>query len=109
MIFLHLDLHAARSRLEAEAPALPAGVRWAGGREVVRLRYPIDDCPAPRRALRLDDGPHAGNLLGMKGQYLVLSSGALNVRQHAGYRVRVTLYDEALEDPGDAGTQAELF
>jgi hypothetical protein len=37
------------------------------------------------------DAPVQGNLLGIKGQYLLLSGGVFNVRRHAGYEVVVSL------------------
>ena len=43
----------------------------------------------------------------MKGQYLLLSNGAFNVRAHAGYRVRMSI-GAPLDEDG-AGEQLGLF
>ncbi len=105
-----LDLAETRRWLEAQRLELPEGVGWTSEAPVTTLRYPLiyppgHDGAAPGK-VGLDEGPVSGNLLGMKGQYLVLDSGALNVRQHAGYRVEFSL-GEALPTPGAA--QLGLF
>ncbi|MEM8768708.1 MAG: DUF2797 domain-containing protein [Pseudomonadota bacterium] len=90
-----LDLLEIRSWLETQALELPSGVRWVQDSDVAALRYPFSypeghDGAVPDK-VSLDQGPVAGNLLAMKGQYLILDSGVLNVRQHAGYRVEFSL------------------
>lgn len=105
-----LDLPAAWRRVLEGGLALPDGVvpvTGAGAVDVVSLSYPLAANAAPEQTLRLDECPISGNLKGMKGQYLVLSSGAFNVRTHAGYRVRVTIGAPQEEDP--AGEQLGLF
>ena len=105
-----LDLSAIWEKTRAQLPALPAGVSevsGAGARQVVRLSYPLTSTAPPEQSLRLDDGPVAGNLKGMKGQYLLLGQGAFNVRAHAGYRVDVTIGEPLPES--SAGEQLGLF
>jgi hypothetical protein len=52
--------------------------------------YPILAYPARIAALNLDKTPHVeGTLLGIKGQYLLLDTGVLNIRKFAGYRVSI--------------------
>ena len=105
-----LDLPAIWENTRAQLPAMPDGVRPVSGtatNDVVTLSYPLPVSSPPEQNLRLDDAPIAGNLKGMKGQYLVLSQGAFNVRAHAGYRVEVTI-GEALEE-SSAGEQLGLF
>lgn len=60
--------------------------------ESVTIRYPVKNYPEKVTALNLDKQPLiVGELLGIKGQYLILDSGVLNIRKYAGYRVTVTL------------------
>jgi hypothetical protein len=104
------DLPASWQRVLDEGLALPQGVRpvaSAGAADVVTLTYPLTANAAPERTLRLDDGAIGGNLKGMKGQYLLLGSGAFNVRAHAGYRIRVRFGPPLEED--SAGEQLGLF
>ena len=54
-----------------------------------RFTYPVLEYPATVRALNLDKTPTLeGQLLGIKGQYLLLDVGVLNVRKFGGYEVR---------------------
>lgn len=54
-----------------------------------RFTYPVLEYPAKVRALNLDKTPTVeGQLLGIKGQYLLLDAGVLNVRKFGGYEVR---------------------
>lgn len=105
-----LDLAATRRWLEGQSLELPEGVRWVPATEVTTLRYPLaypaaGDGAAPAK-VGLDQGPVTGNLIGMKGQYLVLDSGALNVRQHAGYRVEFSI---GAARPAAGASQLGLF
>ncbi len=54
----------------------------------VAIAYPVEQYPAKVASLNLDKTPQvAGTLLGIKGQYLILDSGVLNIRKFAGYRI----------------------
>lgn len=56
--------------------------------ETVSLTYPVECYPKTIKALNLDKTPSiSGILLGVKGQYLILDAGVLNIRKFAGYRV----------------------
>ena len=58
--------------------------------EVTVLNYPVEQYPQKITALNLDKTPVIeGTLLGIKGQYLILDSGVLNVRKYTGYQVTV--------------------
>lgn len=57
---------------------------------VVTIHYPVVDLPPSLRSLSLEKTPRIeGTLLGIKGQYLLFPEGALNVRKHQGYQVRL--------------------
>jgi hypothetical protein len=52
--------------------------------------YPVMRHPVKVKSLSLDKDPAAaGALLGIKGQYLILDSGVINLRRHAGYQVEL--------------------
>lgn len=58
--------------------------------ETVSLRYPVESYPEKITALNLDKTPTIeGILKGIKGQYLILDSGVINVRKYTGYKVSV--------------------
>ena len=57
---------------------------------VVEIRYPVRQWPETIKALNLDKQPEVtGILLGIKGQYLILDSGVLNIRKYSGYHLAV--------------------
>ncbi|HKA53002.1 MAG TPA: DUF2797 domain-containing protein [Candidatus Binatia bacterium] len=63
-----------------------------GEAEAHTFTYPILRYPPRVTALDFHKTPHvAGTLLGIKGQYLLLDTGVLNVRKFAGYEVTVTV------------------
>ena len=56
--------------------------------EVVRLEFPVLSYPDKVRPLNFDRTPViSGRLEGIKGQYLILDSGVLNVRKFRSYVV----------------------
>lgn len=56
--------------------------------EPVAIRYPVRRYPRKVKAWNFDKTDTvAGILQGIKGQYLILDSGVLNIRKFAGYRV----------------------
>lgn len=102
-----LDLPDAAQRIFGAELDLPEGVTRAGGRAVQRLHYPLPNLGSVPEPVRLEEGAVRGNLLGMKGQYLVFTDGALNVRQCVGYRVKVRA-GEPFENAA-VGEQLGLF
>lgn len=60
------------------------------GRAVERFHYPVRQWPQKVTSHNLDKTPVvAGVLQGIKGQYLILDGGVINLRRHSGYRVEV--------------------
>ena len=53
-----------------------------------RLNYPVVHYPEKVSSLNLDKTPHVqGVLQGIKGQYLILDSGVINIRKYTAYQV----------------------
>jgi hypothetical protein len=87
---------AAASRIE-EAAGIGAPASGWDAAAVREFRYPVLRYPERVRALRLDAGdPVEGVLEGVKGQYLLLDVGVLNVRRHAGYEIVVEVLDHSV-------------
>ncbi len=96
-----MDMCAERDRLlhEAAAALEPILSRYPDqisllSEEVVHIQFPVKDYPEKVTSLSLDKTPEvSGRLLGIKGQYLLLDTGVLNVRKFSGYRVEVSQED----------------
>ena len=59
---------------------------------VVDISYPVTEYPHKVTSLNFDKTPVIeGTLLGIKGQYLILDTGVLNVRKFSGYHVDIEL------------------
>jgi hypothetical protein len=60
--------------------------------EIVDIHYPVTEYPDKVRPLNFDKTPVIeGTLLGIKGQYLILDTGVLNIRKFSGYDVDIEL------------------
>ncbi len=58
--------------------------------EVQEFNYPVEQYPEKVTSLNLDKNPLVeGMLLGIKGQYLILDNGVMNVRKYGGYQLRL--------------------
>lgn len=58
--------------------------------KVYSFNYPVETYLEKISALSLDKKPKLeGQLLGIKGQYLILDKGVLNIRKHQGYKIAV--------------------
>lgn len=96
-----LQMTAERDRLKALGLVLPDGVSWITDQTESRFHYPVIGYPQVRGQLKAAaDTSHSGTLLGIKGQYLLLSSGVFNVRRFAGYHVEVNF-----SEPTSAATE----
>jgi hypothetical protein len=93
-----LDLAAERDRLLAHCAADIAelqqrfglqAVQVLAGAEPVAIEYPVLEHPSKVTSLDLEKTPAIeGRLLGIKGQYLMLDTGVLNIRKFGAYHVR---------------------
>ncbi|MCK7549593.1 DUF2797 domain-containing protein [Marinobacter koreensis] len=92
-----LDLVAEKQRmLEVIAPDIEA-IRESHGADAVwqvdedglGLSYPVSVWPEKVKTHNLDKEPHVDGVLeGIKGQYLILDTGVINIRKFTGYEVR---------------------
>ena len=59
---------------------------------VVEIEYPVVDYPEKVRSLNFDKTPEVRGLLqGIKGQYLILDGGVINMRKFTGYEVELSI------------------
>ncbi|WP_163575503.1 DUF2797 domain-containing protein [Halomonas faecis] len=93
-----LDLAAERDRLLARLDSGLANLRERFGHEAIRtlderavsLDYPVLEYPRKIVSHNFDKHPEVtGTLQGVKGQYLILDSGVINLRKFTGYEVEV--------------------
>jgi hypothetical protein len=62
------------------------------GVDPVTIDYPVQGLPEKITSLDLDKSPEiSGMLLGIKGQYLLLDSGVINIRKYTGYELELQL------------------
>jgi len=58
--------------------------------QVVDIKYPVAEYPEKIKSLNFDKQPEIkGMLMGIKGQYLILDTGVLNIRKFSGYNIAV--------------------
>lgn len=96
-----VDLATERDRLLAECATELEDIRQRFGLhavnvltgvDVVSIEYPVQLVPDKINSLDLDKTPEiSGVLLGIKGQYLLLDSGVINIRKYTGYELELQL------------------
>ncbi len=93
-----IDMIAERDRLlalvEAGLSALNAddagAVKQLPDAKVVAIDYPVEQYPTKVASFNLDKNPEAsGQLMGIKGQYLILDKGVINLRKYTGYQLEL--------------------
>lgn len=58
---------------------------------VTKIEYPVLEYPKKVKSLGFDKQSLVeGQLLGIKGQYLILDTGVINMRKHQGYRINLS-------------------
>jgi len=63
------------------------------GVDAVSINYPVNHFPEKVSSFNFDKEPEInGTLIGIKGQYLILDTGVINLRKYSGYQV--TLYSD---------------
>lgn len=79
------DLGAIRRQFGADA------MTYLPDATTLDIHYPVLHYPAKVKSFNLDKDPSVtGQLQGIKGQYLLLDSGVINIRKFAGYEVEVS-------------------
>ena len=59
-------------------------------KNILEINYPIESVPEKITSLSFDKKPLIeGVLTGIKGQYLILDTGVLNIRKHNGYSIKL--------------------
>ena len=67
-------------------------IRFLSDEPVVEIQYPVERYPEKIKSLNLDKTPLVeGVLLGIKGQYLIMDTGVINIRKYSGYKLDVDL------------------
>lgn len=92
-----IDLADQRDRLQSECAAEVALMQQQLGEDTIKpltsekaleIQYPVTQYPTKVSSLNFDKTPEVtGKLLGIKGQYLILDSGVLNIRKFNGYHI----------------------
>lgn len=82
-----IDLYEVRDQLFEEWPdhldAEPLEME-----EMVEIEYPVEKYPEKIKSFNLDKNPIVeGKLEGIKGQYLLLDTGVINLRKYTGYKI----------------------
>ncbi len=92
-----VDLAAERDRLHAEcekeineviASQGDMSVTFLPHDKLINIEYPVTTYPTKVKSLNFDKAPDiSGQLQGIKGQYLILDTGVLNIRKFSGYNI----------------------
>lgn len=65
-----------------------AAIRFTDRASPIPIIYPVQEYPHKVKSFNLDKDPQiSGILQGIKGQYLLLDSGVINIRKFAGYEI----------------------
>lgn len=96
----HLDIASQRdSLLEACATDIEElqarfgihAISTLSGMKTTHIEYPVKELPASLSSLSFDkEKVIEGKLLGIKGQYLILDTGVLNIRRFGGYEISLS-------------------
>jgi len=93
-----LDLKAIRDDLMEQCSTEIADLKETQGNDAIRaldepvvdIYYPVSEYPKKIKSLNFDKQPEIeGSLLGIKGQYIILDTGVLNIRKFSGYNIEV--------------------
>jgi hypothetical protein len=59
---------------------------------IVDMHFPVDSYPVKIKSFNFDKNPEVSGVLhGVKGQYLLLDTGVINIRKFAGYEVEFSM------------------
>jgi hypothetical protein len=96
-----IDLMAKRDELMTLCEAELAEIIQRFGRQAIELlpeelpvdlHFPVDNYPATIKSFNFDRNSEVSGILhGIKGQYLLLDTGVINIRKFSGYEVRFSI------------------
>ena len=67
-------------------------VQFCDKAETVEIQFPVLEFPTKVTSLNFDKTPQVnGRLMGIKGQYLLLDTGVLNLRKFTGYQIQFSV------------------
>ena len=79
-----LELDALRDQLGEQA------IEFIADAQPIDIRYPVLEYPTKVTSLNFDKNPTVeGELMGIKGQYLILDTGVINIRKFTAYEIEV--------------------
>lgn len=92
-----VDMHARRdelyklseSAMKELADTLDSNaIEYLDSEEVIDINYPVNEYPLKVKSFNFDKTPEVSGVLnGIKGQYLILDNGVLNMRKFGGYQI----------------------
>ena len=96
-----MNLAEVRDRIVAESSAVidelkhqygDDAIEFLPDAEQIEIEYPIESYPEKIKSLNFDKQESIeGELLGIKGQYLILDCGVLNIRKFSGYKIALAV------------------
>jgi len=76
------------------ATRFPGEIKAIDNAEVVNINFPVSTYPSKVSSFNFDKTADVtGTLQGIKGQYLILDSGVINLRKFGGYQIELTQTD----------------
>lgn len=97
-IDLAAEQAALRQRCKTGIEALQArfginAIQWLDDTQTIEIDYPVLTWPTKVKAHNLDKTPEIeGTLVGIKGQYLMLDTGVINIRKYGGYNIELKVH-----------------
>ncbi len=69
-------------------------IEFLAGEQAVDIHFPVDSYPTKVKSFNFDKNPEVcGVLHGIKGQYLLLDTGVINIRKFAGYELEFSVQE----------------
>jgi hypothetical protein len=70
----------------------PQAIEFLSEEPVVDVHFPVDTYPIKIKSFNFDKNPEVSGVLhGVKGQYLMLDTGVINIRKFSGYEVEFSM------------------
>ena len=82
-------VHICQNKLDALLDIYqPSDINLLIDETVVTINYPVSQYPLKVKSFNMDKDPEvSGVLQGIKGQYLLLDTGVINLRKYTGYEI----------------------